>query len=147
MIYCNVSSCSNWEKLDNPVSPKKPPGFTPLFEVTYKGTCKSKVMKVKRSTVVSSSGVVQKNHICTSYNTQIEDGSGIVCVEDRCLYDNSSHECMKDDIYVDMKTIHEGTQRYEVPACQSFSDKKFQGHYDWRRLAEGGYGYTSSGPS
>ena len=135
MIYCNVSSCSNWQKLDNPVSPKKPPGFTPLFEATYKGICKSNMMRVERST-----------HVCASYNTHIEDGSGIVCVEDRCLYNNSLHGCTKDDIYVDMRTVYNGTQKHDVPVCQSFSNKRFKGHIDWRRAAEGGYGYTSSGP-
>jgi len=146
MIYCNVSSCLNWQKLDNPVSPTKPPGFTPLFEVTYKGICKSKLMRVERSTNMSTSGIRQKNHVCASYNTYIEDGSGIVCIEDRCLYNNSSHQCMRDDIYVDMTTIYDGTQKYDAPVCQSFSDKRFKGHIDWRRAAEGGYDYTSSAP-
>ena len=48
MIYCNVDSCSNWKQLDEPVSPKKPPGFVPLFESSYKGTSKSKLMNVIR---------------------------------------------------------------------------------------------------
>ena len=139
MIYCNVSSCSNWQKLDNPVVPQRLPGFTPLFETTYKGTCKSKLMKVERSTNLSSSGMHQKSHICASYNTHTEGDSDIVCAEDRCLYNSSSHECMKDDIYVDMKTIYDGNHKYDAPTCQSFSNKRFQGHIDWRRSAEQGY--------
>ena len=125
MIYCNVDSCSNWKQLDEPVSPKKPPGFVPLFEVSYKGTCKSKLMKVIRATNVSNSGIRQLAHICSSYNTSVGGDSGIVCVEDRCLYNNSSHECTKDDIYVDMKTVFDGNTKSDVPVCESFSNRKF----------------------
>lgn len=146
MIYCNVSDCSNWQKLDESVSPKKFPGFVPLFDVFYKGTCKSNLMKIERATSLSNSGVKQLVHICANYNTSFEGGSGIVCIEDRCLYNNSSHGCTKDDIYVEMQATYEGTTRSEVPVCKSFSNRKFKGHVDWRRLAEGGYDYNSSAP-
>ena len=145
MIYCNVSECSNWKALDAPVPQKKSPGFVPLFEVLYKGTCKSKVMKVNRSTSVSNS-VRKLVHSCASYNTTFEEGSGIVCTEDRCLYNNYSEGCTKENIYVDMEPVHDGVARVDTPVCKSFGNRRHAGHYDWRRIAEGGYGPVSNAP-
>jgi len=145
MIYCNVAECSNWQALDTPVPQKRLPGFKPLFESIYKGTCKSKVMKVERSTSVANS-VRKLVHTCASYNTTFESGSGIVCAEDRCLYNNYSKGCLKEDIYVDIESIHNGIAKSDVPVCKSFANRRYEGHVDWRRRAEGGYSYISSAP-
>ena len=33
-----------------------------------------------------------------------------------------------------------------VPMCSTFSDRRHAGHFDWRRIAEGGYGSLSNAP-
>ena len=47
---------------------------------------------------------------------------------------------------MDMKTVFNGTTKSDVPMCESFSNRKFKGHIDWRRAAEGGYHYFSNAP-
>jgi len=148
LIYCNISECSNWKALDTPVDRERPIGYVPLFkEEPFKGTCSLKGTKIKASVARSLSGVKQLIHECVSYNEIGEESSGIVCTESGCLYNTLSDGCNKGTIYIEDKKI---SDRYNgnsvVPMCLTYSDRKYSGHFDWRRIAEGGYGYTSNAP-
>lgn len=146
MIYCNVSDCSNWNKLDEPVQRKRKPGFVPLFESMdqYKGTCKMSGTVIQKDTSTSLSGIRKFLEICGSYNKNVES-DGIVCFENRCLF-NRENKCELSDIYVDTSDYFDRLEKDTVPTCRSFSNRRHENAVDWRRIAEGGYGMTSNAP-
>ena len=149
MIYCNVSECSNWKALDTPVQRERPVGYVPLVpsEEEFRGSCGSSGVEIRSSISLSASGARQKIHKCASYNVTNEKSSGIVCTESGCLYNTRSEGCDKSSIYIEDKTTASRTSANTVvPMCVTFSDRKYSGHVDWRRIAEGGYGYLSNAP-
>jgi len=149
LIYCNVSECSNWKGLDTPVQRARPIGYVPLVPSgeEFGGSCARSGVSIVSSISISFSGVKQKVHKCASYNSTDEESSGIVCTESGCLYNTSSDGCDKKDIYIENKKVssrHNGNSL--VPMCVTFSDRRYSGHFDWRRIAEGGYGPLSNAP-
>ena len=138
--------------MDTPIARESPHGYVPLFaEEPFKGTCSLKTTKIQASVARSSSGVKQLIHECVSYNKTDEESSGIVCTESGCLYNTLSDGCdksdIKSDIYIEDKTIFSRSSGSEVvPMCVTYSDRRYSGHVDWRRIAEGGYGYQSNAP-
>ena len=148
MIYCNISDCSNWKALDTPIARERPLGYVPLFaEEPFKGTCSLKTTKIQASVARSSSGVKQLIHECVSYNKTDEESSGIVCTESSCLYNTLSDGCDRKKIYVDSQKISKETEETRIaPVCGSFATRKRENAVDWRRMAEGGYGYQSNAP-
>ena len=149
MIYCKVLECSNWKALDTPVQRERPIGYTPLVpsEEEFRGSCSRSGIEIISSKANSSSGIKQKVHKCASYNSTNEESSGIVCTESGCLYNTLSDGCDKKDIYIEDKKIFNGYNGNNlVPMCLTFSDRRHIGHFDWRRIAEGGYGYQSNAP-
>ena len=135
--------------MDTPVQRERPVGYVPLVPSgdEFNGSCARSGIKITSSVSFSSSGVKQKVHKCSSYNSTVEESSGIVCTESGCLYNTLSDGCNKDDIYIEDKTIsNRSDEKTVVPMCMTYSDRKYSGHFDWRRIAEGGYGYTSNAP-
>jgi len=149
LIYCNVLECSNWKALDTPVQRARPIGYVPLVPSgeEFSGSCARSGVSIVSSVSISFSGVKQKVHKCASYNSTDEESSGIVCTESGCLYNTLSDGCDKKDIYIEDKTIFSRSNGNNlVPMCMTFSDRKYSGHFDWRRIAEGGYGPMSNAP-
>ena len=135
--------------MDTPVQRDRPVGYVPLVGVDegFRGSCGSSGVEIRSSISRSSSGIIQKIHKCASYNTTNEESSGIVCTESGCLYNTLSGGCDKNDIFIEEKTIaRETSENTVVPMCLTFSDRKYSGSVDWRRIAEGGYGYLSNAP-
>jgi len=113
----------------------------------FSGSCARSGVSIVSSVSISFSGVKQKVHKCASYNSTDEESSGIVCTESGCLYNTLSDGCDKKDIYIEDKTIFSRSNGNNlVPMCMTFSDRKYSGHFDWRRIAEGGYGPMSNAP-
>ena len=145
--------CSNWKALDTPVQRERPVGYVPLVSSgeEFSGSCARLGVEIRSSMAISSSGIRQKIHKCASYNSTSEESSGIVCTESGCLYNTLSDGCdksdIKSDIYIEDKTIFSRSSGSEVvPMCVTYSDRRYSGHVDWRRIAEGGYGYQSNAP-
>jgi|TARA_Y100000310_G_scaffold136333_1_gene135196 hypothetical protein len=145
VIYCNVTDCSNWEELDEPVQRKRKPGFVPIGDMDqYRGTCRKNGMVIQKDNSISLSGIKKFLEICDSYNKN-EDADGIVCFENRCLF-NKENTCELSNIYVDNTEYYDRLEKHKIPTCRSFSNRKHKDAVDWRRIAEGGYGMMSNAP-
>ena len=157
-IYCNVSECSKWKKLDEPHERDYGLGHTPIGDMNvYKGECGLPPSWVQFDYVDTSTlNYKKKMIVCGDYRTE-EDANASVnkirkllrkpdwdvtnldghCNARPCLYnDAETDSCMKwnETRYVDKRLARNGNESTELPICTSYSDREIKGHIDLTRF-------------